>query len=209
MAQHTTRRLTSALFGVTLVGASGVAFTGVAHADPNKNITICHSTSSTTNAFVVITVDASSIVKENGHSQHQGKRDVIPPFGYIAENGGSTVSFAGLNWDDNWETNGEGVALEKVKKADCEAPGSTSTPTPTGTSTPTPTGTGTSTPTPTGTETSTPTGTSTPSGPTGPVVETDLVEPAGPSPVLLGGAALLLDGAAASTVVIRRRGSHS
>ncbi|EAP99162.1 hypothetical protein JNB_03300 [Janibacter sp. HTCC2649] len=204
MARHTTRRFTSAAFGLALVGASGIAFTGAAHADPNKNITICHATSSTSNEFVVIKVDASSIVEENGHSEHQGKQDVIPPFEYVSENTEETVSFDGLNWDDNWETNGEGVALEKVTKADCMAPGSTSTPTPTVTPTSTPTSTSTMTPT------STPTGTSTPSGPTGPVVETDLVDPAGPNPALLGGgAALLLAGAAASVAAARRRGSHS
>jgi hypothetical protein len=206
MARHTTRRLSSAAFGLALVGASGIAFTGAAHADPNKNITICHATGNP-DKWVVLTIDAAAITQQ-GHDTHQDDRDVIPPFEYVSENTEETVSFPGQNWDDNWETNDEGVALEEVTKADCMAPGSTSTPTPTVTVTSTPTSTVTSTPT--STVTSTPTGTSTPPGPTGPVVETDLVDPAGPSSALLGGgAALVLAGAAAATAVVRRRGSHS
>jgi len=57
MARQTTHRLTSAAFGLALVGASGIAFAGAAQADPNANITICHATESGTNPFVVITVD--------------------------------------------------------------------------------------------------------------------------------------------------------
>lgn len=201
MARHTTRRLTSAAFGLALVGASGIAFAGSANADPNPNITICHATGNP-DKWVVLTIDAAAITQQ-GHDQHQDNRDVIPPFEYISENQEEPVSYAGQNWDDNWETNGEGVATGEVTKDDCDAPEEpsvTPTPTPTVTVTPTPTPTVTVTPTPT---------TSTPPVPTGPVVETDLVESGGTNVGLLGaGAALLLAGAAASTVVVRRRGNH-
>jgi len=66
MAQQTTRRLSSAALGLALVGASGIAFAGAAQADPNANITICHATGNP-GKYVVLTVDASSIVKNNGH----------------------------------------------------------------------------------------------------------------------------------------------
>ncbi|MFC7488829.1 hypothetical protein ACOCJ7_06930 [Knoellia sp. CPCC 206453] len=188
MARHTTRRLTSAAFGLALAGASGIAFAGTASADPNPNITICHATGSETNPFVVITIDAAAITQQ-GHDTHQNDNDVIPPFTYVRESDGETVTFDGQNWHENWMTNGEGVALEDVDKADCGEPAN---------------------PTPSKTPTSTVTVTSTPSGPTGPVVETDLVDSSGPNPALLGGgAALVLAGAAAATAATRRRGSHS
>ncbi|MEO6019793.1 MAG: hypothetical protein ABIP45_06050 [Knoellia sp.] len=188
MARHTARRLTSAAFGLTLIGGMGVAFAGAAQADPNKNITICHATASKSNPFVVITVDSASIVKKNGHDQHQKRRDVIPPFTYLPDNKNTPVSYPGLNWHENWVTNGEGVAADKgsIDKTDCAAPGGT-----------TPPG-GTTTPS------------QNPPPPTGPVVETDLVDPAGSNLGLVGGgAALLLAGAGATLAVARRRGSHS
>jgi hypothetical protein len=61
---------------------------------PNGNgdhkITICHATGSTTNPFVVITVDLHAL---NGHagSGHQNGEDIIPP------NNGTVVP-AGQNW---------------------------------------------------------------------------------------------------------------
>lgn len=203
MARHTAHRLTSAAFGLALVGASGIAFAGAANADPNKNITICHATASESNPFTVNTVDAASIVQNGGHAEHQNHEDVIPPFTYTSENQGQPVSFAGQNWANNWVVNSSGVAQGVVSKADCKPSTSTSTSTPTKTSTNTSTATSTSTPTKTGKPT-----TSKP--PTGPVVETDLVDSSGPSLSLVGGgAALLLAGAGATLAVARRRGSHS
>ena len=211
MSQQTTRRLTSAAFGLALIGASGIALAGAAQADPNANITFCHATGNP-DKFVVVTSDGASIVKQ-GHGEHQDGRDVIPPFEYVADNSEETVSFPGLNWEDNWATNGEGVATEEVVAADC-SPKEEPTPTPTVTVTSTPTPTVTQTPTttptmtPTTTPTMTPTGTMTPT-PSGPVIETDRVDPAGTNLGLVTGGALLLLAGGATVMVSRRRGSHS
>lgn len=177
-----------------MVGASGIAFAGAASADPNANITICHATGNP-DKFVVLTIDAAAITSQ-GHDQHQDDRDVIPPFEYVAENGGETVSFPGQNWHDNWETNGEGVAEGEVTEEDCVAPDETQTPTPTPTVTTTPTPSVTATPSVTTT-------------PSGPVVETDIVDEGPGLGVLGGGLALLLAAAGASVVGLRRRGTHA
>ncbi|KGN42893.1 hypothetical protein [Knoellia aerolata] len=232
MAQQITRRLTSAAFGLALVGASGVAFGAAAQADSQDNITFCHATGDA-GTFVVLTTDGASIVK-GAHGTHQDGRDVIPPFEYVAQGSEDTVSFEGLNWDDNWETDGAGVATEDVAAADCAPAGEptptvTPTPTPSVTPTPTPSVTVTPTPTPSVTVTPTPGVTTTPSvtvtptlgvtttpgpstspgQPNGPVIETDLVDPAGTSlGFVLGGTALLLAGGA-TLAASRRRGSHS
>ena len=65
--------------------------------DPDKvrNITICHRTNSNTNPYNTITVSANSIVKNNGHDDHNGPvwdptlkdqqikwGDIIPEFDY-------------------------------------------------------------------------------------------------------------------------------
>lgn len=55
-------------------------------------VTICHATASASNPYVEITVSTAAVLTQ-GHDQHQGRRDIIPPFSY---DGGS---FAGLNWD--------------------------------------------------------------------------------------------------------------
>lgn len=179
------RRLARTVCGLALVGTSGVAFATAAHADPNPNVTICHATGNP-DKFVVITIDAAAITSQ-GHDTHQNDNDVIPPFEYVAENSQETVSFPGQNWDDNWGTNGEGVATGKVDAADCGQP-THETPTPT----------------PTVTVTSTPTKTQ-----SGPVVETDRVDPAGTNlGLVLGGAVLLLAGGA-TVAASRRRGTHS
>lgn len=177
MARHTARRLTSAAFGLALVGASGIAFAGAANADPNPNITICHATGSESNPFVVITIDAAAITMD-GHDTHQNDEDVIPPFTYVNDKG-ETVTFPGQNFNGQFDVNEEGEAQEEVTEEDCEP-------------------------------LEEPSETPTPSEPTGPVVETDLVEPAGPNLALVGGgAALLLAGGAATAAVVRRRGSHT
>ncbi|KGN30513.1 hypothetical protein N802_06770 [Knoellia sinensis KCTC 19936] len=219
--RHTTRRMASATFGLGLTAAATIGFAGAAHADPGDNITICHATASEQNPFNVITVDANSIIGDSGHGAHEN--DVIPPFEFVSDATGETVSFEGLNWNDNWTTDGEGVATEEVDDEMCEAPEeppTTPTPTATATATPTPTATATSTATPTGTATPTPTGTGTPTGtptgpaatptPTKPVVETDGVDPAGVDFRLIGaGSALVLTGTTALVLLNRRRGMHS
>lgn len=187
------RRLAGTVCGLALVGGSGVAFATAAHADPNPNVTICHATGNP-DKFVVITIDAAAITSQ-GHDTHQNDNDVIPPFEYVAENSQETVSFPGQNWDGNWETNGEGVATGEVDAADCGQP-THETPTPTPTPTVTVTSTSTSTPSKTA---------------TGPVVETDRVDPAGTGTnlgLVLGGTVLLLAGGA-TVAASRRRGSHS
>ena len=55
-------------------------------------VTICHATASASNPYVEITVSTAAVLTQ-GHDQHQGRRDIIPPF---SSGGGS---FAGLNWD--------------------------------------------------------------------------------------------------------------
>ncbi len=57
-------------------------------------VTICHATASASNPYVEITVSTAAVFTQ-GHDQHQGRRDIIPPFSY---EGGS---FAGLNWDSS------------------------------------------------------------------------------------------------------------
>lgn len=61
--------------------------------DPNETqkVEICHANNG--NGWVAQSVSVNSIIKPNGHAEHQNKRDIIPPFSY---DGGS---FAGLNWD--------------------------------------------------------------------------------------------------------------
>lgn len=218
------RRISAGSFAMTFAGAgaTGVALAGAAYADPNPNITICHATASATNPFNVLTIDAAAITTQ-GHDQHQDRRDVIPPFTYVAENTGETVTYPGLNWESNWSVDSAGVAQlregDEVTVDQCKGKTSTETPTPspTPTATTTPTPTVTVTPTVTATPTETPSGTSTPPGtstpsqtPTKPVVETDGVDPAGIDFRLVGsGAALMLAGGSALVLVNRRRGLHS
>jgi hypothetical protein len=64
-------------------------------AQPEDKVTMCHATASTSNPYSLITVDQSSITKDNGHGGHTGPLfpepgwgDVIPPFD----------GFPGLNW---------------------------------------------------------------------------------------------------------------
>jgi uncharacterized repeat protein (TIGR01451 family) len=67
-------------------------------------VTICHATSSEKNRYVQISVDDDSIVTKNGHGEHPD--DIIPPFDYVDQNGG-TQHYPGKNWDDagraTWE----------------------------------------------------------------------------------------------------------
>jgi hypothetical protein len=58
-------------------------------------ITICHATGSSTNPFVVETVDASSIVDSMGNSKHPD--DIVPQFTYVFEGSTAEQSFPGQN----------------------------------------------------------------------------------------------------------------
>ena len=87
---------------VVLLGVAASASTSSSEADatPNEKVTICHATSSRTNPYNVITVDASAVDEQNnpdlnGHGDHLGPvfpgarwGDIIPPFG----------DFPGYNW---------------------------------------------------------------------------------------------------------------
>ncbi|PRY61598.1 hypothetical protein BCF74_105157 [Knoellia remsis] len=217
-----TRRAARGALALALVGGSSIALASAAQADPNANITYCHATGNP-DKWVIVTSDGASILQE-GHDTHQGDRDVIPPFEYVAENGGEVKSFPGQNWENNWPTNGEATPpLDKKDTSVCGGDDETETPKPSPTSpkpspsSPKPTP---STPGGGGTETPKPT---TPGGgggdhggsggnPSGPVLETDIVEhDNGPSmlPVLGGGLALVLGGGAAAAAVARRRGDHA
>jgi hypothetical protein len=82
-------------FGSTLlILGSGLA--GAASNNPHNRVSLCHSTGSQTNAFVKITVNANGTASGHAGSQHQGGRDIIPPFDY-EDNG--TKHFPGQNWN--------------------------------------------------------------------------------------------------------------
>jgi hypothetical protein len=195
MAHDSAHKVTSAALGLALVGglATVIAVAGAAQADSNRNITICHATGAD-GKWNVITVDAASIAANGG--QGQAGRNVIPPFTYVVQGSATVVSYPGLNWNDNWETDSQGVATQDVTPADCLG-GEKSDPTPTVTVTPTPTVTGTEpvvpTPTPTPTVTATepvvptPTPTVTATEPVVPVVPTPTVSatvPVVPTPTV-------------------------
>jgi hypothetical protein len=92
------------LGGLAAVGALsvlGVAQVSAADSAPHK-VTLCHATDSTSNPYVLITVDYHGAM--NGHAGHagplfspdtasQGWGDVIPPFDF-----GPDGTFAGMNW---------------------------------------------------------------------------------------------------------------
>lgn len=102
------RRLTAVgfvLLGLTMV--LGAAFDRSAQAtkpEPEHKVMLCHATSSRSNPYVLIEVDAAS-VQFDGHDGHDGPvfsadlpehepwGDVIPPFDY-----GDDLHYAGKNW---------------------------------------------------------------------------------------------------------------
>ncbi|KGN29332.1 hypothetical protein N798_14935 [Knoellia flava TL1] len=149
MTHDDARTITSTALGLALVGgvAASIALASVAQADPQPKVTICHATGAEDH-WVVITVDAASILDGNG--QAGSGRNVIPPFVHTDNNGGNPVSYPGLNWQDNWEVDAHGAATGSVSSDDCVAGEFMSEPsaTPSHTQTPTPTATQTSTPSP-------------------------------------------------------------
>jgi len=60
----------------------------------NMKITICHANNGI-KQYVEQSVSYNSIVKNNGHAEHQDGRDIIPAFEYIKA--GVVMQFAGLN----------------------------------------------------------------------------------------------------------------
>jgi hypothetical protein len=86
-----------------------------ASATPDASVTLCHATASTTNPYIVITVNADSIQTQifgnNGHATHVGPifdpnggknqptwGDIIPPFTYVQAGSNQEIQYAGLNW---------------------------------------------------------------------------------------------------------------
>lgn len=64
----------------------------------DHKVWICHANNGQgTGGFVKQEVDIDSIIKSNGHAEHQNGRDIIPPFTYIKK--GVDGSFPGLNWN--------------------------------------------------------------------------------------------------------------
>ena len=74
------------LFTAAAISMGTIAMTtAVASASPlsSERITICHATASTTNPYVMITVDIQSIVGTSGHGRSGvNVGDIIPAFTY-------------------------------------------------------------------------------------------------------------------------------
>lgn len=75
-------------------GGSNGNGNGTGDSNPGENIGICHATGNP-GKFVYEAPNANGVV--SGHADHQGGRDVIPPFSYQSD--GVTIAFAGQNWD--------------------------------------------------------------------------------------------------------------
>lgn len=113
------------LVGIVLVYAASVMPPAYAtKPDPEHKVTLCHSTASRTNPYVVITVDIASVLQEghDGHTgpifspslpQHADWGDIIPPFDQ-----GPGQAYPGKNWT------AEGQA---ILENGCELPGPTTT----------------------------------------------------------------------------------
>ena len=105
---------------LTALSVPGVAFAAQGDNNGNKNTrqTICHSTNSNTNPYVVITPNKNGDL--DGHTHHTGPiwapdlkaqhiswGDIIPPFDY--NDHGKPAHYAGMNWTDEgqaWFANG-------------------------------------------------------------------------------------------------------
>ena len=98
------------------------------------HVTICHALGSPDDAGNGYNVIAPSAVGvASGHANWDEKAgelppegedsghlaDVIPPFDYEDPKTGDTYSFPGQNWEDNWEVDAQGQALEDVTKDMC------------------------------------------------------------------------------------------
>jgi hypothetical protein len=120
-----------------IAGLVGVALAAPASATPSGPVTICHATASTTNPYVKITVNTSSVKEmerffkeqgENGHGTHTGPvfdpsggkdqpawGDIIPAFTYVALNG--------VNEEAEFEFGGINAAAgASILAAGCEIP---------------------------------------------------------------------------------------
>lgn len=74
------RRLTAV---GALVGVIGMGALTTASASPNR-VTICHATGSSSNPYVLITVNENAVREGRGHNRdgHQRGEDIIPPGSY-------------------------------------------------------------------------------------------------------------------------------
>ena len=93
------------------VVVQGLMWPQPASAAPQKQVTICHRTRAVSHPYTQITVDANSIIDDNGHGSHTGPvyptpgwGDIIPPFDYSTAKA-PTAHYPGLNWDT------EGIAI--------------------------------------------------------------------------------------------------
>jgi uncharacterized repeat protein (TIGR01451 family) len=163
------KRSVAFALGVVALAFAGWAAAGMTQGtqDPgtplvpaDKQVTICHATSSETNPYVQLDVPTKQIFGKDGHDTHP--EDIIPPFEYVDDDG-VTQEYPGKNWP-------EGVA---IWENGCEPTTTTTTTTPTPTTTtPTTTTPTTTTPTTTTPTTTTPTTTTpTPTTPTPPLPE--------------------------------------
>lgn len=98
---------------VALAGTASAGNEGNNHND--KKVTLCHWTNGGYYNELTVSVNA---VFSAGHDQHQGGRDIIPPFTYAGKHG--PKQFDGLNWDDT----GQAIYHNGCKVPD--APSSTS-----------------------------------------------------------------------------------
>ncbi|MBL3698760.1 DUF11 domain-containing protein [Leucobacter luti] len=88
--------------------------------EPPADVTLCHATSSDTNPWNELALPPAGVLSGHVGSDHQGGRDIIPPFTYQA--GGATLQFAGQNWDE---------AGQAIFENGCEEPPPVIDPTPT------------------------------------------------------------------------------
>jgi hypothetical protein len=130
------------IFASLLVTRAGAA--------PQDKITICHRTSSVQNPYVQQTVNENSIVMSNGsptgHGLHTGPvfpqpnwGDVIPPFTYANDRGGTSV-YGGMNWSTDGQAIWNGgceVDLTEPPEETTTTTTTTTLPLPTTTSAPT------------------------------------------------------------------------
>lgn len=97
--EHITLAALSAGVALAFIALWLGALSATAQASPNDpnfghKVSLCHSTGSSSNPFVAITVDVAASGLQGGHANHAG--DIIPSFTYI-DNQGTSHSYPGKN----------------------------------------------------------------------------------------------------------------